>query len=157
MAVTDEYNNIVTPQGARTACVTVLAAEAAGTYGDLTNTQVLIDTSTCPDGALVKRIYALPLDTCSQNQARLYRVLNPTATTPTPLLADTVYIPNISVSTQTAIQKTYFGDQDGTGTKTPYSDANPFRIGPGETLRVGLAYATIPAKGIQFCAEYEAY
>ena len=95
-----------------------------------------------PNGALVKRLYAMPRATCAASQLLLFR--SPDQGT-TLALADSALLNAYTMSSTTAVPKTDFG----------FSDAFSIKIAAGEELWVATAVAL--AAGVVFVVEFEAY
>lgn len=133
-------NSVVTPQIVRTATAVCTAAKT--TYNDNANAVRLIGAATNPNGALVKRLFAIPRSTVGATQLQLYR--SPDAGT-TLVLAESALMSAYTMAQTTAAPKTDFG----------YSDGAPMRLAAGEELWAGIGFSV--TGGIAFIAEYEAY
>lgn len=133
-------NSIVTPQTMQSAWAVVTAAKS--TYADNVNAVRLLPSASVPNGALVKRLFAIPRATVSANQLQVYRSPDMGSTLG---YADSALMAAYTMSATTATPKTDFG----------YSDAAPLRVKAGEELWCASAVAL--SAGIVFVVEYEAY
>lgn len=133
-------NSIVTPQHVKTAYAVCTAAKSD--YTSTTNAVRLLPLATVPNGALVKKVTAIPRGSNpTSNKLHLYG--SPDGTTM--YLTDSALLPAYSDSTGTATTKADFG----------YTNDAPLRVQAGEELWVATSVAV--TGGVVFRVEYEAF
>ena len=138
--MTTSPNNVILPQSVVTAYAICTAAKT--TYADNANAVRLLPAGSVPNGALVKRLIAMPRNTVAATQLLLFR--SPDQGT-TQILADSALMQPFTMAQTVAVPKTDFG----------YGPANVLRVEPGEELWCGTGVAC--SAGIVFVIEYEAF
>lgn len=133
-------NTAVLPQTPVTASAVVTASKT--TYNDNVNAVRLIPAATVPNGALIKKLSAIPRASVTASQLQIYR--SPDQGT-TLYLVDSALLPAYTMSSTTAVPKTDFG----------YADSNILKLKAGEELWCASAVAL--SAGIVFNIDYEAY
>ena len=133
-------NNVILPQSVQTAYAICTAAKT--TYANNANGVRLLPAASVPNGALVKRCYAIPRNSVVTTQLQLFR--SPDQGT-TLILSDSALMGAYTMSQTTAIPKTDFG----------YGVSLPVRVEAGEELWVGIGVAL--SAGVVFIVEYEAF
>lgn len=131
-----QQNKIVTTQAMKTAVA--LCTLAKTTYNDTTNAILLVTAGS--DGALVKRLRAIPRATVTATQLQLYRSKDNGTTL---YLADTKLMLAYTMAQTTVCNPTDFG----------YTADNPLRLEASERLYVAIGVALVG--GVVFEAEYE--
>ena len=133
-------NTAVLPQVPMTASAVVTAAKTS--YNDNVGAVRLIAASSVPNGALIKKAWALPRATVTASQLQLYRSPDQGATLN---LINSALLNAYTMSSTTAVPVTDFG----------YSDSAVVKLKAGEELWCASAVAL--SAGIVVNADYEAY
>jgi hypothetical protein len=139
MAVT--ANSLITPQGVRTVVKT--ASEAKPSKITNTNVVKIISQDMVPNGALIKRCYAIPRgNVAAALQCHLYRSYDFGSTL---FFADSVTMPAYAGTAGVAVPKADFGA----------TNDDPIRLNPTEELFIAIDTAS--TSGIDFVIEFEAF
>lgn len=130
------------PQNPRMFVPVVTLACTLGTVNEPTNTQPLFTAGS--EGAVLTNVWAIACGSTPSATA-LYLFLSPAGNTTKKYLIDSEVMAAVSVSPTTKIAKVKFAE---------YSELSTLRVGPGETLHVGIGVAC--PNGIAFpCQESE--